>query len=425
MISVLALERALLYLTIITGFVGSAFLAVEAGPIHLFPYRVLLPLLWMLFAISILFNQGRLNVSHIKVKSYLRFLALWLLYATLSLAWAASKVDAIRDIIFLFMAVSVIFLTIYYLNDIRYLKWFYYLWLLVFMALIPLGIWETVTGKHLAVSVLAQTVHPRLRFMPTTVFHNPNDYATYLALGLPFVLAWIRYCRRIVGRLLGGLALIAGLYLLVVTVSRANYLAVLVGSAFWLFFLLRLKAKIKALVLIGLVVLVLVVAFPKDVQAVFTTINVQLWSLYDYTPSFGYARSNLIKNALVFFIKSFSFGVGAGNVEYYMAHHQVYATYGHVNVHNWWVEILANYGLYIFAGYVVFYLNLLFNLCKAYGKLKGITEKMLGEALLVALVSFSFASISSSSIISSRAQWMLFAFALAFLNTLRVKWRLE
>ncbi len=425
MISILALERAFVYLTIIAGFMGAAFLVVEAGPIHLFPYRFLLPFLWMLFVIAVLGNKGRVKISHIKVRIYLQFLGFWLLYAVLSLSWAASKETAIRDITCLFMAVSVIFFTIYYFNDLRCLKWFYNLWLLVFAALIPLGIWEIVTGRHLVVSALAQIVKPQTRFMPTAIFHNPNDYATFLALALPFVLTWIRYCGGLTKRLFGMLALVVGLYLLIATASRSNYLAVLVEGVFWFIFLLKPKHKIKTLILVGLFMLALFAAFPNRVQNVFTTIGVQLDILGDYLSQVDSSsisvRLTLIKNALIFLIKSLGFGVGAGNIEYHMANFAVYYTYEKVNVHNWWVEILANYGILIFVGYVVFYLSLLFVLYKAYGKLQSTGEKMLGEAILVALVGFSFASISSSSIMALGAHWLLFAFALAFLNYLKIK----
>jgi small-conductance mechanosensitive channel len=46
-------------------------------------------------------------------------------------------------------------------------------------------------------------------------------------------------------------------------------------------------------------------------------------------------------------------------------------------------------------------------------------NKMISEALLVSLVAFFFASVSSSSIMTSKPQWFLFAFALAFLNLQR------
>jgi hypothetical protein len=44
---------------------------------------------------------------------------------------------------------------------------------------------------------------------------------------------------------------------------------------------------------------------------------------------------------------------------------------------------------------------------------------MVCEALLVSLVGFLFASISSSSIMAFKPQWLLFAFALTYLNYFR------
>ena len=63
-IKAFSLQKALLYLAIIAGVIGSAFLTVRVGPIHLFPYRVLLHLLWLFFAMGILL-QGRVDISHI------------------------------------------------------------------------------------------------------------------------------------------------------------------------------------------------------------------------------------------------------------------------------------------------------------------------------------------------------------------------
>jgi teichuronic acid biosynthesis protein TuaE len=420
-----SLQRTLLYFTIIAGFAGSAFFTISIGPIHLFPYRIFLPLLWMLFAMTLLLNRGRLNISHIRVKLYLQFLAIWLLYAVLSLAWASAQGEAIRDIIFLFMAISIIFFVVHYLSDISHLKRLYYLWLLVFVALIPIGFWETLTGQHLSVSGLAQTTHPVARFMPSTVFRNPNDYATYLALSLPFVLALIRYHGGFMVRLLGASALIAGLYLLVTTFSRANYLAVFIGAAFWFVFLLRFKGKMKALAVAGLAAVLLLTAFSGQVQDVFSIINVQLNTLIAALPQLGEGglevRFNLIRNAFVFLVNSFGFGVGAGNVEYHMANFQAYDTRGVLNVHNWWMEILTDYGLFIFVGYMAFYLSLLMGLYKAYDKISNTSEKMICEGLLVGLVVFFFASMSASSIMALRPQWIFFAFALAFLNYYRTK----
>jgi len=422
-IKVFGLQRLLLYLTIVAGFVGSALVAIPVGPIHIFPYRVLLPLLWLIFAMGILL-QGRMDLSHIKVKLYLQFLVLWLVYAALSSAWAISTVDAIRGIIFLFMPVSVIFFVVYYFSNGKDLKRSYYLWLAVLGGLLLVGIWEHLTGQHLSVSGFYGETRARFMFMPTGVFCNTNDYATYLALSIPFILALIRYRRDIFTRSIGLVALLVSLYLLAATYSRANYLAFIVECVFLFTFLFRMKAKFKVIILGGLLILALVIALPGLMQQITGIIGEQLESISSpgklTRGSSTGVRINLIKNSLVFLGRTAGFGVGAGNAQYWMGTFSVYNTRGTTDPHNWWDEILVNYGIFIFAGYVLFYLGLIARLYEIHRHLSDRTEKMICEALLVSLVGFFFASISSSSIMALRAQWFLFAFALAFLNYQRI-----
>jgi len=423
-IKVLTLHRILLYFTVVAGFTGVAFLKIAVGSFHLFPYRILLSFIWLLFIIGILYNQGRVDVSHIKVKSYLQFLVLWLSYAVLSLAWASAKNEAVKDIIFLFMAFSIIFFVVYYFINLKDLKQFYTLWLLILLPMLGLGFWNHITRNHLTVSALVDEPEA-LRFVPTAVFHNQNEFATYLALSIPFVLTFIRYNSKLTKRLLGLLMLVASLYLIAVTFSRANYLAVITGAAFWFFFLLRFKGKMRALAVTGLTVVLLFYAFPDQIQGTFRNINEQVNTLVVAIPQVGEGglapRFNAIRNGFVFFVNSFGFGIGPGNAEYHMAHFPVYYTYGVLNMHNWWIEILVNYGLLIFLGYVVFYLSLIAGLYRSYKKLNDTSEKMICEALLVGLVAFFFASMSSSSIMALSLQWIFFAFALSFLNYCRIR----
>jgi teichuronic acid biosynthesis protein TuaE len=421
----LPIKKVILYLAIVTGFTGAAFLSIDIGPFSLFPFRILLPLLWILFLLGILINEGKLSISHIRVKHYLLFLALWLVYSVLSLAWAADKVEAIRYNIFLFMGISVIFFVVFYLSNPKDLKRFYALWLILLVGLIGIGLWNHLTGQQLSVSGLADAPEP-IRYNPTAVFYNQNDYATYLALSIPFVLAFVRYNRGLVKRLPAIAILILALYLLIVTFSRANYLAIIIGGFFWFLFLLRTGSKIKVLVLAGLIVLLILFTVPGWAENVVDTVSVQLSSLTSpATADSGLGsidiRLNLLRNSSVFLVDSYGFGVGAGNAEYHMANFQVYDTEGILNPHNWWAEIAVNWGVFVLIGYTVFYLGILLKLYAIYGRLRGKSEKMICEALLVGLVVFFFASMSSSSIMAFAPQWLFFAFALGFLNYCRTK----
>ena len=422
-VKIFGLQRFILYLTIIAGFIGSAFLAIPVGPIHIFPYRVLLPLLWLIFAMGILL-QGRVSLAHIKVKPYLQFLGLWLVYAILSLAWVASKIDAMRGIIFLFMAASVVFFVVYYFSSSKDLRRVYYLWLAVLVGFLLVGLSEHLTGQHLSVSAFHGETRANLMFVPTSVFHNPNDFATYLALSIPFVLALIRYRRDVFARCVGLGVLLASLYLLLETFSRANYFAVILEFVFLFTFLFKLKAKFKAIIVGGLLILALVIVLPGLTQRVAAIIGEQTESItspWSLTYGSTGVRINLVKNSFVFLGRTAGFGVGAGNAEYWMGTFPVYNTRGITNPHNWWDEVLVDYGIFIFVGYVLFYLGLILRLYGIHRRLGDGAEKMICEALLVALVGFFLASISSSSIMALRPQWFLFAFALAFLNYQRIE----
>jgi len=118
-----SIQRFILYLTIISAFTGTLWLSIEAGPIQIFPYRILLILMWVLFVGTIFINHGSLNISHIKVKRYLQFFALWFAYAFFSIMWAEDQVAAFRNIIFLFTGISIIFFLVYFTYDLKINGW--------------------------------------------------------------------------------------------------------------------------------------------------------------------------------------------------------------------------------------------------------------------------------------------------------------
>jgi teichuronic acid biosynthesis protein TuaE len=298
--------------------------------------------------------------------------------------------------------------------------------MLIYAALLLVGIWEVTTGNHLETSALYKEEGVWILFAPTTVFTNQNDYAAYIVLTLPMILSFIRYYHRPTGRVLGIILFLTGLWLLLETVSRSCYIALFLGISFWFLFLLRLKTKITLLALTIAVSVIVLVAFPIQIRYFLDKVTIQLASLPntifpgDDIESDG-IRMRLIKNALYFSALSAGFGVGAGNVEHYMKNFKIYPVDDLTNVHNWWAEILANYGLFILAGYLFFYLSLFCSLWRIYKKVDIRTEKMLCEALLVGLVCFVMVSISSSSIIAFRPQWIFIGFALAFLNYYRLQ----
>jgi len=413
--------RGILYFTIISGFFACAFFQYDLGPFSIFPFRIFLIVLWLFFMIRLLFFHERLDASQIKVKRYLLFLGIWLSYAIFSLFWADFRIDALRYIGFLLMGSSLIFFAVLYFNKLKDLRCLYFSWIIVSIPLMGIGFWEVFTKNHLPNSTFFGTTC----LEPSSVFGHSNDFATFLSLSIPFVWAWIRYGEGKWLKWIFGIILLAmSFFLLAKTFSRANFLAVALEIGFIFFFLFQLRRRIKIGFLVGLII-VLFSIFSLRIPLRISHCAYGFFKGFTDPSTSTYAstieRINVIKNSLYLFVTHLGFGVGAGNIEKHIAHFAKYPTYGATNPHNWWIEILADYGILIFAGYLLFYLGLIYNLGKIWHKINKRQEKMICEALLISLIGFFLASISPSSIMASEYQWIFLAFVLAFLNYFRLK----
>lgn len=412
------IEKFCCYLVFITGFFGAALFPINLGAFTLFPYRIFLLLLWGLFLLRV-FIQGKLILPQSGIRLYMSFFAIWMAYAMISLGWATAKGDAIRHIVFLFMGVSLLFFVTYYFRNLNDFIKLYWIWFGVFCVLVILGFWEHLTGQHLPVSGFFGETRARFMYRPTGVFKNPNDYATFLSLSTPFALGLVRYARSRLAKLTGIGTVFAAFYLIVITGSRANILAVLLAVAFLLLFLSKLKQKVKVAFISAIFLIIALMIMPGPIQEFSSKVVTEVGSIADQAKlEYGSiaVRVNLVKNALEFLYSTAGFGVGAGNAEYWMANYARHNTFGILNPHNWWLEILTNYGVFIFGGYITIYIGIIRNLWHNWQNTVDRKERMVVEALLVAFIDFVVASISSSSIMAFKPQWMLFAFALAFIN---------
>lgn len=410
------LHKNFLYLAIITSFTGILWFTFSIGPFHMFPYRVVMLVLWMLLFIK----NGSIDISNIRVKTSFQFLVIWLVYGILSIVWAASKIDTVKHIIFLFLDISLIFFIVKLTTDVNELMKLFYIWIGIYIVLIPIGFWEVITGDHLKTSGLnlVDEGYEHYKFSPTTLFANQNDYATLIALTIPMFYTSIRYLQNGFSRFFYLICLVLSIVMLMFTSSRANYIGVVIGFAFWFFFILKTKGRMNVIIAsLSIVALLLINISDEEIKFlanVWDDFNV-LMNLQDEDAGVD-IRSNLIKNGLWFALNSGGFGIGAGNIEYYMANFPKYDVGDTTNVHNWWIELLTNYGVVIFIGYLIFYVSIIWRLWKYIYKVTDYRDKIIVESLLCGFISFSISSISSSSLMSFNPQWIFFGLALAFIN---------
>jgi teichuronic acid biosynthesis protein TuaE len=275
------------------------------------------------------------------------------------------------------------------------------------------------TGNHLPTSGLIHTDEgfEFYKFAPTGLFANQNDYATFIAFSMPMLLSRVQYERNRIIRLLLLVLFVAGVIMLLFTTSRANYAAIFVSTLFWFIAFTGLVQKLRFL--LGGLILLSVLLINLNEQSWFYLQYVweDLSVLSEGTQDSGLdVRSNLIKSALYYVIASFGCGVGAGNIEYYLANYPIYETGSITNIHNWWLENLANYGFIVMMLYLAFYLSLLYSLWKVRNHNPHVEIKSMAEAMICLLVAFPISSISSSSLIAFNPHWLIFGFMLALIN---------
>lgn len=415
--------QGMIYVLLGTTFLNNAFFAIHLGFFSLFPYRMMLMLVGFLIVFQLIRTDFRTELwaewRQMKVKGCLWFFIFWLNYAVLSLLWAKSVPDGIKYIAILVMGIFLLFVVTLFLNDIRKLTSFYYIWVFMSLPLLIIGYWNYFTGRHFPGSTLFEGPENKIHF-PTAVFHNQNDFATFLSITLFFFLSLLKNGKTIYWKALGAILTICTLHLIIISESRASLLGVVIGFIVYLYILSNRFIK-RWIVILGSASMVLfIILFHSKIWETFSTLFLSP-TVRDFSkrlPS-NEGRANLIRNALHFSLDSFGMGVGAGNAEHYMKNYPIHDTDGVVNVHFWFLELLTNFGVFVLLGYLFVYVYLMFKLYKYYVRGLSNQYKLLVEALFVALSVFVFSSIGPSSVANLYFHWVFLAFVIATVNILR------
>ena len=214
------------------------------------------------------------------------------------------------------------------------------------------------------------------------------------------------YAQSIAPRLLGIMSVSGAVYLIVITKCVSGILAVVLELVVLLvLFIVNKRKFIWLAVLIPLVGVIVVWHYPLIHQYILKMASIN-------------ERFNLIRNGFYFLYSTFGFGVGVGNIEYWMANFPKYNIVV-LNIHSWWAEILVGYGVFVFAGYLLFYLGIIYQLIRTYFGTTSCFQKLFCTTLILSLCGFFIACNGPSSFLNITAQWYIFGIALAFMKHIR------
>jgi len=405
------LIKGFVFLSIIMATFANSNLAINIGPFQLTLFRIIFVLLVSLVVTNFLLKKKRFILyDKNKMNNYsIKFMILWTGFAFFSIIWIHDLNGWL--ISFTFIAIGLIISIIYmnYLIDEKdYLLAFRFL---SFSVLIHnlLGWYEVATGNYFFLSDMYNAVIYEFEGYPTTLFGNTNDFATFMLFSIWVMYICVSNSKSSVSKVLNFGIMISSVLLLLLTESRANLLGLILSVFFFL--ILNMKKNRKKYLITGIFIGLL------GLLLIIVLLNSPF--LYDIlgdlsSDNSDSVRLNLIRNGLIFLISTLGFGVGAGNIEFWMANRSVYPTLGVINIHNWWLEILVGYGLLIFILYVVFYWKLMKSMYKNFIESKENLSSTLSLGMLCFLIGFIVASVSSSSNINKEWLWIFWAIVIAF-----------
>ena len=94
---------------------------------------------------------------------------------------------------------------------------------------------------------------------------------------------------------------------------------------------------------------------------------------------------------------------------------KIYEVLSITNMHNWWAELLTNYGIFITALYLLFYCRMFLDFYKAIRhKYLNERDKVICLSLCAIMAGYILASISASSVTGNECIWVFWSLCITY-----------
>ncbi|HQH50451.1 MAG TPA: O-antigen ligase family protein [Candidatus Cloacimonadota bacterium] len=344
------------------------------------------------------------------------FLAGWTILNLASYIWAMDKTLVLSYAAWILRYMFLFFIYDKLFEDPELLRRFHWFLFLLVLLYVGTALLEMLTCKHLPVS----RHYGSGFFVPSGPFYNENNLASYLLLFSPFLL----FMPQIYGK--RWLALLSALVMpviMVIMVIQGARIAMLALGAFLAYFVIvQTTWKTKLVLLLAAVLLAggIYVRYNREARLLYQVLDYQTSTLGSERKSIYMSsiqiRVQLIKESIDMATRSGFIGVGGGNYEPNMQGDAIYRTAGITNAHNYFMELLGNWGLPGLLGFLCLYSYWLAGLWKLYRKSTG-ADRQRYLMYLISLLLFVPSSSVPSSIRWDYFVWIYFAAVNSVLHT--------
>jgi len=408
----------LLFLLVMSIPFGYYFFPFSIGSVNLYFFRVIyvICLVFLILNKDIVFFSGKYS------RWLFFFLAVWIIYAALGYFYAFNKDAVVKETLLLIFGLSLIVIFNSFFKKLKDpLSVFMYGWIAGLGGQFIITFLEIFLAVHFegnfADLVNLYQVGNLVRFIPAGTFDNPNNLALYLNISVVFLLVLLKLKpkRTDIWLLLLSLSVVVIFHCysrfavinLAITALAFPALYNYPGYYKKLF----LNDKVFRSVAFGILVSISLILYNGMVN------EKPSKNIISHPDSSISVRKNLILNGLAFFQDSKWLGVGAGNYEaLLLADKGKYDTEHIINSHNWFIQILAQYGIFITIAFVIGLVVTAYSLLRKVMEINHYNEKNRLMAISILILMILYPSISSmpSNFLQNPFNWlMLFSFAFA------------
>ena len=338
-------------------------------------------------------------------------MSIWFIYALISFLWIQSVPDWQLAIGFFVIGIFCVIVFSLFLKTREDLFQTFQIMGVVAIVHNIIGWYEVLTQDHLFADP------ERWGNRPVSVFYNTNNFAVFLFFSVFILYALAESNKNSYLKNFYKISAASSAILIYLTESRGVLLGLIIGLTILTALSNIDKFKINAKSFFRSVALMFLIAIAT--VSISSTV-VDLFAT-DVAISVSHAdRIALIKNGFAFLLETNGFGVGAGNIEHWMEnyyHFNLVAQYNIRNMHNWWAEILAGYGIIIFSLYVGFYYKLIKNNLIKFHNSENQVDVALSKAMICIMGGFLIASAVPSTLVFHIFHWVFWAVAIAFQGT--------
>jgi len=426
LLSISNLLKISYFLTFFFGFIGQAFYF-KIG-ISIYPFRILFLITILILILKFILEKGAFYNFLKNSLKYGWFLLILLFWSYLSLLWAIDFKYVPNELFNLTVYIIFCLISLSIIENERDLKILFKIWILVFFISIIVAFWEILTAKHLISSQYHPSNYKENKFetfivtskvyIPTSFYGNQNDFSTYIILSLPIIFFLVRnYLIKIP-------LILSGIFIIFYVVSRANIIG-LFFQAITLPFLMNRKFNIIYVpilffsIIFSLYFLYYIsnTSYPKFIKderflRFYASFRNKIITTLKAKKDFStIIRENLYKSTFEYFLDSKGLGVGVGQLRYLLEEKSKYYVFYFKDPHNFYLEILAKFGIFVFLAYILFFIYIIINTINS-------ISNPISKAIFLSIVGFIFGSISPYSLILFFPLW---AFIVLIMNYFKVE----